>query len=207
MTAAATFISSATTLGALLGGLCPGILSDWIGRKPVVGIADVIFIAGAFGQAVSHDVWSMIGGRFVIGVGVGLASSIAPLYIQELSPTRQRGRMVVLKCRDPDAGAADALQAWGTRRIDAGFANVSGGWRWMVGLGAVPAGIQLFLLYFLPESPRILIRRGFLDATYDVMAKIYPYAKPHEVDLKVKVLQAAVQHSLDISNSTTFFQR
>ncbi|KAL1698352.1 general substrate transporter, partial [Schizophyllum commune] len=55
--------------------------------------------------------------------------------------------------------------------------------------------------------PRILIRRGNLDATYDVMAKIYPYAKPHEVDLKVKVLQAAVQHSLDISNSTTFFQR
>ncbi|KAL1697994.1 general substrate transporter [Schizophyllum commune] len=91
-----TFISSATTLGALLGGLCAGILSDWIGRKPVVGIADVIFIAGAIGQAVSHDVWSMIGGRFVIGVGVGLASSIAPLYIQELSPTRQRGRMVVL---------------------------------------------------------------------------------------------------------------
>ncbi|KAI5822485.1 hypothetical protein K523DRAFT_256877, partial [Schizophyllum commune Tattone D] len=46
-----TFISSATTLGALLGGLCAGILSDWIGRKPVVGIADVIFIAGAIGQA------------------------------------------------------------------------------------------------------------------------------------------------------------
>ena len=55
-----TFISSATTLGALLGGLCAGILSDWIGRKPVVGIADVIFIAGAIGQAVSHDVWSMV---------------------------------------------------------------------------------------------------------------------------------------------------
>ncbi|KAL1698022.1 general substrate transporter, partial [Schizophyllum commune] len=91
-----TFISSATTLGTLLGGLCAGILSDWIRRKPVVGIADVIFFAGAVGQAVSHDVWSMIGGRFVIGVGVGLASSIAPLYIQELSPTRQRGRMVVL---------------------------------------------------------------------------------------------------------------
>ncbi|KAI5821679.1 general substrate transporter, partial [Schizophyllum commune Tattone D] len=191
-----TFISSATTL---LGDLCAGILSDWIGRKPVVGIADVIFIAGAVGQAVSHDVWSMIGGRFVIGVGVGLASSIAPLYIQELSPTRQRGRMVVLNVL-----TLGQVIAYG---IDAGFANVFGGWRWMVGLGAVPAGIQLFLLYFLPESPRILIRRGNLDATYDVMAKIYPYAKPHEVDLKVKVLQAAVQHSLDISSSTTFFQR
>ncbi|KAL1684416.1 Myo-inositol transporter 1, partial [Schizophyllum commune] len=141
-----TFISSATTLGALLGGLCAGILSDWIGRKPVVAIADAIFIAGAVGQAVSHDVWSMIGGRFVIGVGVGLASSIAPLYIQELSPTRQRGRMVVLNVAILTLGQ---VIAYG---IDAGFANVSGGWRWMVGLGAVPAGIQLFLLYFLPES-------------------------------------------------------
>ncbi|KAL1697712.1 Myo-inositol transporter 1, partial [Schizophyllum commune] len=143
-----TFISSATTLGALLGGLCAGILSDWIGRKPVVGIADVIFIAGAIGQAVSHDVWSMIGRRFVIGVGVGLASSIAPLYIQELSPTRQRGRMVVLNVAILTLGQ---FIAYG---IDAGFANVSGGWRWMVGLGAVPAGIQLFLLYFLPHHQK-----------------------------------------------------
>ncbi|TRM67154.1 general substrate transporter [Schizophyllum amplum] len=196
-----TFISSSTTLGALLGGLTAGILSDWIGRKPVVGIADIIFIAGAIGQAVCHDVWSMIGGRFVIGVGVGLASSIAPLYIQELSPTRQRGRMVVLNVAILTLGQ---VIAYG---IDAGFANVPGGWRWMVGLGAVPAGIQLGVLYFLPESPRILIQRGNLTATRDVMAKIYPYAKPHEVDLKVKVLQAAVQYSLDIQNSTTFLQR
>ncbi|KAI3998271.1 Myo-inositol transporter 1, partial [Schizophyllum commune Loenen D] len=116
------------------------------GRQPVVGITNVIFIAGAVGQAVSDDVWSMISGRFVIGVGVGLASTIAPLYTQELSPTRQRGRMVVLNVAILTLGQ---VIAYG---IDAGFANVSGGWRWMVGLGAVPAGIQLFLLYFLPES-------------------------------------------------------
>lgn len=62
------FITSATTLGALLGGLAAGVLSDVIGRKWVLGIADIIFIAGAAGQAVSHTVPQMIGGRFVIGV-------------------------------------------------------------------------------------------------------------------------------------------
>jgi len=53
-------ITSATTLGALLGGLVAGILSDWTGRKLVLGIADVIFIGGAIAQAVSHNVWSMV---------------------------------------------------------------------------------------------------------------------------------------------------
>jgi len=195
------FITSSTTLGALLGGLVAGVLSDWTGRRPVLGIADVIFIGGAIGQAVCHDVWSMIGGRFLIGVAVGLAACIAPLYIQELSPTRLRGRMVVLNVVMITLGQ---VIAYG---IGAGFANVHGGWRWMVGLGAVPAGIQFVLLFFLPESPRILIRRGDMIQARDIMAKIYAFARPEEVDLKVKVLHAAVKRSIEITNTTTFIQR
>ncbi|KAG5651467.1 hypothetical protein H0H81_008552 [Sphagnurus paluster] len=195
------FITSSTTLGALLGGLVAGVLSDWTGRRPVLGIADIIFIAGALAQAVCHDVWSMIGGRFLIGVGVGLAACIAPLYIQELSPTRLRGRMVVLNVVMITLGQ---VIAYG---IGAGFANIHGGWRWMVGLGAVPAGIQFVLLFYLPESPRILIRRGNMTEARRIMAKIYAFARPEEVDLKVKVLHAAVQRSIEITKTTTFTQR
>ncbi|KAF8546752.1 general substrate transporter [Imleria badia] len=195
------FITSATTLGALLGGLVAGAMSDWTGRRLVLGIADVIFIGGAIGQAVCHTVWSMIGGRFLIGIGVGLASCIAPLYIQELSPTRLRGRMVVLNVVMITLGQ---VIAYG---IDAGFENMSGGWRWMVGLSAVPAGVQLAVLAFLPESPRILIRRGSMEAAYRVLARVYTTATPEQVERKLSVLHATVRQSIEISNSTTFWQR
>ncbi|KAG2134625.1 general substrate transporter [Suillus cothurnatus] len=195
------FITSATTLGALLGGLAAGAMSDWTGRRPVLGIADIIFIGGALGQAVCHTVWSMIGCRFLIGIGVGLASCIAPLYIQELSPTRLRGRMVVLNVVMITFGQ---VVAYG---IDAGFANVSGGWRWMVGLGTVPAGIQLIFLAFLPESPRILTRKGNIEAAHRVLERVYSQATAEQIDLQLQVLRASVQQSIDIANSTTFFER
>ncbi|KAL4248633.1 major facilitator superfamily protein [Abortiporus biennis] len=194
-------ITSATTLGALLGGLVAGILSDFLGRRPVLGIADIIFIGGAIGQAVCHTVWSMIGCRFIIGVGVGLAACVAPLYIQELSPTRLRGRMVVLNVVAITGGQ---VVAYG---IDAAFENVHSGWRWMVGLGAVPAAIQCFFLFFLPESPRILIRRGNVNAARAVMRRVYARATTEQIDLKVKVLNAAVKRSVEIANTTTLIER
>lgn len=195
------FITSATTLGALLGGLTAGAISDWTGRRPVLGIADLIFMGGAMGQAVSHTVWSMIGCRFLIGIGVGLASCVAPLYIQEISPTRLRGSMVVLNVVMITLGQ---VIAYG---IDAGFANVSAGWRWMVGLGSVPAALQLALLVHLPESPRVLVRRGNMEAARKALSRVYALASSEQVDLKLKVLHATVKQSIEITNSTTFWQR
>ena len=87
-----------------------------------------------------------IGGRFLIGIGVGLAACIAPLYIQELSPTKLRGRMVVLNVAAITGGQ---VIAYG---IGAAFENLQGGWRWMVGLGTVPSGLQFLFLFLLPES-------------------------------------------------------
>lgn len=108
-----------------------------------------------------------IGGRFLVGIGVGLAACIAPLYIQELSPTHQRGRMVVLKYitnihfpfTSSDCFISVVMITFGqviAYGIGAAFFNLHGGWRWMVGLGAVPAGIQAVLLFFLPESRKYL---------------------------------------------------
>ncbi|GAB1524768.1 hypothetical protein RhiTH_007923 [Rhizoctonia solani] len=194
-------ITSATTLGALIGGLAGGMISDFVGRKPVLAAANVIFIGGAIGQAACHTVTAMIGGRFLIGIGVGLAACMAPLFIAELSPTKLRGRLVTVNSVFITGGQ---VVAYG---IGAAFESSRGGWRWMVGLGAIPAGLQLIMLPFLPESPRITARRGNMEQTHKSMAKIYAYATTEQVEEKVKLLCASVQESIDIQNSTTFFQR
>ncbi|KAG8885479.1 myo-inositol transporter [Tulasnella sp. 332] len=195
------FITSATTLGALIGGFVAGILSDIIGRKWVLGIADIIFIAGAAGQAVSHTVPAMVGGRFVIGIGVGLAACIVPLFVGEISPTRQRGRLVTVNVVSITLGQ---VVAYG---IGAAFESTKGGWRWMVGIGAIPAALQLFLLPLLPESPRILLRRGERDVAYGNLAKIYPYASPDQIERRLKLMEDSVKESIRITETTTFGER
>ncbi|CED85172.1 general substrate transporter [Phaffia rhodozyma] len=194
-------ITSATTLGALLGGLAAGLSSDWIGRKMVIAVANVIFIAGAVGQACCHTVWSMIGCRFVIGLGVGVASCVVPLYIGELSPTVMRGRCVTINVVAITLGQVIAYA------IGAAFADVHNGWRWMVGLGAVPAGIDLIGLIWLPESPRILLRNKKVTEAESVLRKMYAQATPAQLEAKLRVLEASVEQSREVIRTTTVWDR
>ncbi|GAA5856387.1 hypothetical protein JCM3766R1_005906, partial [Sporobolomyces carnicolor] len=186
-------LTSATTLGALLAGFTSGILADLIGRKLVIGLADVIFIVGAVMQAVSfgHDAyWIMAVGRLIIGFGVGFASLVVPLYIGELAPTSLRGRLVTLNVVAITFGQVVAYC------LNLAFQNVPHGWRYMVGLGAVPPLLQLALLSYLPESPRYLLRRDKLAQTVDILRKVYPYATEDQLHLKADVIRDSVQRNL-----------
>ncbi|GAA5933418.1 hypothetical protein JCM1841_004841 [Sporobolomyces salmonicolor] len=186
-------LTSATTLGALLAGFTSGILADVVGRKIVIGLADAIFIVGAVMQAVAfgHNAyWVMAVGRLIIGFGVGFASLVVPLYIGELSPTSLRGRLVTLNVVAITFGQVFAYC------INLAFQNVPHGWRYMVGLGAVPPILQLLLLGFLPESPRYLLRRDKLEETVNILRKVYPYATEEQLHLKAEVIRDSVKANM-----------
>lgn len=162
----------------------------------------------------------MIAGRLLVGLGVGGASCVAPVYIQELSPRnwKWRGRMVTLNVVLITGGQ---VVAYG---IGAAFERTRGGWRWMVGLGAVPAFVQAVLLVFMPESPRLLVRWGRVDKARKVLALVCGIkmhyetdnnesrdeksaAQEEEVNSQLHALCEDVQQSITIMNSYTFSQR
>lgn len=163
-------ITSATSLGALLGALGAMVPSEYLGRRWVIAMANIVFIAGAIIQAAAHGSWTLIGGRFVVGIGVGIASMIVPLWISELAPAHLRGRLVTLNIVFLTLGQ---LIATG---VGAGFENVYGGWRYTVAGGAIPAIISLVTMAWLPESPRYDSRRGRTERAMRTFQRIYPHA-------------------------------
>lgn len=128
--------------------------------------ADLLFAAGAALQALSSTVPGMVAGRAVVGAAVGAASFATPLYVAELAPARHRGSLVTLNVLCVTLGQVAAYVAgWG-------LVGVRDGWRWMVGLGAVPAVLQgVLLLAFMPETPRWLVKAGRPVAARRVIQK------------------------------------
>ncbi|EJD54622.1 general substrate transporter [Auricularia subglabra TFB-10046 SS5] len=181
-------IISSAILGSLIGALFTGFFES---KKALLGIADFVFIAGAIAQAMATNVWSLVGGRFVVGLAIGVSFCVAPVYIQELAPTRFRGRLAVFIIASVSVGQ---LFGFG---ISAGLDKVSRGWRWLFGLGAVPAAVQLYFLAYLPDPPRQLIRRGEVASAEAVLGRLYSECSQDDILLKVKALQDACAREED----------
>ena len=165
-----SLITSCTSFFALVASPLAGVFADRVGRNKIMIWADILFVVGALWQAVTTSVWGMIVGRSIVGLAIGAASLIAPLYISELTPSHLRGRLVTVTLLFITGGQVVAyVVGWL-------FSTMLGGWRWMVGLGAFPAITQLALLVFMPETPRYLSKIGRDDAAKLVLAKVYKSA-------------------------------
>ncbi|CAN9320947.1 unnamed protein product [Alternaria alternata] len=162
-----SLITSCTSFFALLASPLTGILADTYGRKTVILVADILFILGALLQAWTSTVRGMIAGRSIVGAAVGSASFVVPLYISELSPSPFRGRLVVVSSLFITGGQVVAyIVGWL-------FSEKLHGWRWMVGLGALPAAIQFVMLFLLPETPRYLVKAGQIQQARKVLGRVY----------------------------------
>ncbi|KAF7552454.1 hypothetical protein G7Z17_g4316 [Cylindrodendrum hubeiense] len=182
-------ITSITSGGAFIGAIFAGATADRYGRKVAIYVGCVLFTLGAIIQAASFSLAQMTVGRLVVGFGVGSAAMIVPMYIAEVSPAKYRGRMIGLDNMSITGGQ---LISYG---VGAAFAHVSGGWRYMVGGGALPAIILAALLPFCPESPRQLVFHGKNEEAANVIRRIFPNGTEEQVQNKVKHITHHVEQA------------
>ncbi|KAL0939923.1 myo-inositol transporter [Colletotrichum truncatum] len=182
-------VTALTAAGAFIGAIIAGITADKYGRKPAIWFASVLFTIGALIQATSYTVAQMSVGRLVIGLGVGSASMIVPLYIAEISPARFRGRMISVDMIFLGSGSVLAYA------FDAAFYTTPHGWRYMVGIGGIPSIILGVLLFWCPESPRQLMFHGRRDECIQVLRRIYPNGTEDELVDKVTSIERGVNQA------------
>jgi SP family arabinose:H+ symporter-like MFS transporter len=174
------FVSCAL-LGCIIGVSFSGKLSDKYGRKIVLILSAVLFLASALGCMLSGSFTVLIIFRLIGGLGIGVASMVSPLYISEFSPSRYRGMMVSLYQLALTIGIVLAYFSNAYLANHAGDSHTSGSmqtifsaevWRAMLGLGALPAAIFLVSLFMVPESPRWLLLKGQEQKAEAVLIKI-----------------------------------
>lgn len=174
------FVSCAL-LGCIIGVSFSGKLSDQYGRKIVLILSAVLFLASALGCMYADSFTLLIVFRLVGGLGIGVASMVSPLYISEFSPARLRGMMVSLYQLALTIGivlayfsnaylAEHSSSTYATAGMTRIFSTEV--WRAMLGLGALPAGIFLICLFLVPESPRWLLLKGQVQKAAAILVRI-----------------------------------
>ncbi len=153
------FSGASAILGCIPGAMAAGFLSDRFGRRKVLFLCAIFYAASAMLSAVPRTFDQFLAARFLGGLGIGVSSMCCPIYIAELAPAAKRGRLGSLFQLGIVVGIFLTLfiNAGIQGRGDEAW-NISTGWRWMLGAEVIPAMFLLFLLYFVPESPRWLIQ-------------------------------------------------
>jgi MFS family permease len=145
------WVMSSALWGTVLGAFFGGRITDWLGRKPTLFWVGVFYLVSAVWSGLSFGPWDLMFARFIGGIGVGVSSIAAPVYITEIAPPERRGRMGGLFQFNIVLGmVVSQFVNWGLGSAGLGDAT----WRWMLGAEALPAFVFTVLTFFLSESPR-----------------------------------------------------
>ncbi len=157
--------TSAVLVGAILGAIIGGLAADHIGRRWSIIAGAGSFIVGTLIASIAADEFVLLIGRVVVGLAIGVASFVVPMYISELAPPRARGAMTSLNQVGVTLGI---LVAYGVDYVFAGSAN----WRAMFLVGVIPSAILLGGMILMPYSPRWLLSKGRVQEARGVLQKV-----------------------------------
>lgn len=158
-------VTAMLLVGAAIGALAGGRVADYVGRRMTLILGAVGFIAGSFWCAFAGSAVELGAARTLLGVCIGAVSIVVPMYISEIAPPDIRGRLVSMNSLMIVVGQ---LVAYLTNSALAS----TGSWRWMLGLGAVPAIVLLVGMLMLPDTPAYLLRRGRDDDALRVLRRM-----------------------------------
>jgi SP family galactose:H+ symporter-like MFS transporter len=178
----AGLVVGAVPIGAVGGAWFASYGADKYGRRTLILISAAIFIAGAIVSAIAPDSFILIVSRVVIGAGIGVASAVAPVYISEVAPADMRGGLVTFFQLAVTIGILVAYL------VGLAFTDLNEGWRWMLGLGAVPALILAIGILRLPRSPRWLMMQDDTEGAKSALEKVRP-AGPEAIDLEIQQIR------------------
>jgi sugar porter (SP) family MFS transporter len=187
------FAAGSLLAGCALGAGIAGVLSDRFGRKIVLLLAAVIFAFSSVATALPNGLGEFVAARVVAGVAIGIASMLAPLYIAEVSPAAIRGRLVSM---NQLAIVLGILISYLTGWAMAGLGEDS--WRWMFAVAAVPSLLFFWALFFVPESPRWLVKEGRRDEAAQILARLgEPPSQLHEIERTIALETGSLRQLLE----------
>jgi SP family arabinose:H+ symporter-like MFS transporter len=197
---------SSALFGCLIGAVLSGIISDKSGRKRLLILSGLLFTVSAVGTAFAGNFLFFNVFRIIGGIGIGLASNLSPMYIAEISPARMRGKFVSINQLTIVIGILAAqIVNWliaqpvpegaGTEFILASW-NGQNGWRWMFGVETIPAFMFFLLMFFVPESPRWLLKYGRDEQAAGILSRLggAKYAASAIEDIKKTLAGEEIAH-------------
>ena len=179
-------ITTSALVGAVLGAMFTGRLTDILGRKKIILFTAVIFVIGALWSGASSSPKELMAARFVVGIAIGISSFAVPLYISEISPADKRGQLVSLFQLLITVGI---LASYLTDLIFAKN-DVVWSWRPMLYSGVVPGLLLLIGMLFLPETPRWLMSKGRRQEAEKILRRV---ETPEKVELAIREIQKELE--------------
>lgn len=185
------FLVAIALIGCAVGAYLAGKIADRYGRLPAMKLGALLFIVSSLGTGLAFEVWDLALWRVVGGLGIGIASVIAPAYISEISPRHIRGRLASLQQLAITTGIFAALL---TDALLAAWAQGAGqpfwlgleAWRWMFIAGVIPALVYGWIAYTLPESPRYLVLKGDIEQARKNFQLVSPGTDAHQQILDIQ---------------------